>query len=126
MKLKIAHILMAVSMFISAIVLVYVDSHDMIHVDTQQSLITAWGIVIFLPLLALYFYYSSFRSVRTKDTKSKLINYVVCVLLFLAVTLVKGFEITLFDNVLTAYAGMIISVIAVILACMVKTKKISK
>ena len=124
MKLKIAHILMTISIFVSAIVLLYVDEHAAFSVDTQQALIASWSVVILLPLFAIYFYYQSFKSIRTKNMKSKVINWIVCILVFLSITLVNGFELNLFDNVITLYMGMILSVIATVLACMVETKKI--
>lgn len=126
MRLKIAHMCVAVSMFISAIVLLYVDGYNTIPVSTQQSLITAWGVVVLLTLAALYFYYKSYQSVRTKTSKSKTINWIVCVLLFLSVTLIRGFEVTLFKQVYVLYIGMILSVVAVVLSFMVETKKVER
>ena len=124
MQLKIAHILMAVSMLLSAVVLVYVDGHDVISVDTQQALITAWCFVVIFPLLAFYFYYQSFKKIRTSDRKSKLINWITCILVFLSITLVRGYETNLFKTVFTLYAGAVLSIMAIILTCMVRTKNV--
>ena len=124
MQLKIAHILMAVSMLLSAVVLVYVDGHDVISVDTQQALITAWCFVVIFPLLAFYFYYQSFIKIRTSDRKSKLINWITCILVFLSITLVRGYETNLFKTVFTLYAGAVLSIMVIILTCMVRTKNV--
>ena len=124
MQLKIAHILMAVSMLLSAVVLVYVDGHDIISYDTQQALITAWCFVVIFPLLAFYFYYQSFKKIRTYDRKSKLINWITCILVFLSITLVRGYETNLFKTVFTLYAGASLSIIVIILTCMVRTKNV--
>ena len=124
MQLKIAHILMAVSMLLSAVVLVYVDGHDVISVDTQQALITAWCFVVIFPLLAFYFYYQSFKKIRTYDRKSKLINWITCILVFLSITLVRGYETNLFKTVFTLYAGAVLSIMVIILTCMVRTKNV--
>ena len=124
MQLKIAHILMAVSMLLSAVVLVYVDGHDIISYDTQQALITAWCFVVIFPLLAFYFYYQSFINIRTSDRKSKLINWITCILVFLSITLVRGYETNLFKTVFTLYAGASLSIIVIILTCMVRTKNV--
>ena len=124
MQLKIAHILMAVSMLLSAVVLVYVDGHDVISVDTQQALITTWCFVVIFPLLAFYFYYQSFKKIRTYDRKSKLINWITCILVFLSITLVRGYETNLFKPVFTLYVGAILSIIVIILTCMVRTKNV--
>ena len=124
MQLKIAHILMAVSMLLSAVVLVYVDGHDIISYDTQQALITAWCFVVIFPLLAFYFYYQSFKKIRTYDRKSKLINWITCILVFLSITLVRGYETNLFKPVFTLYVGAILSIIVIILTCMVRTKNV--